>query len=85
MHDKVIDALDDRWLTYEKPAVTEGLIRLAGDFAQRFALRGYDAVQLASAFVSGEENENLRFLAFDNDLNGAAGRVMKLYEHAGPS
>lgn len=56
-------------------------MRLAGDFAQRFALRSYYAVQLASATVSGEENEDLRFLAFGNDLNKAAGHVVTLYEN----
>ena len=83
-HSKVVMALNERWRTYEKPAVDEGLMRLAGDCAQRYALRGYDAVQLASAIVCKEDGE-LRFLAFDNDLNAAAGQVMTLYGNAGAS
>lgn len=83
-HDDLVGALNERWRTYKKPPVTEGLISLAGDCAQRYAVRGYDAVQLASALAC-EEGEELRFLAFDNDLNEAAGQVMTLYGHAGTS
>jgi predicted nucleic acid-binding protein len=83
-HDNVVDALKERWPTYEKPAVSEGLISLAGDCAQRYALPGYDAVQLASALACVEKGE-VRFLAFDNDLNAAAGQVMTLYSSAGES
>lgn len=56
-HDNVVEALNERWGTYDKPAVTEGLISLAGDCAQRYALRGFDAVQLASALAC-EEGES---------------------------
>lgn len=84
-HERLVGALDEGWRTYDKPAVAIGLMRIAGDFAQRFALRGYDAVQLASATVSAEENEDLRFLAFDNDLNEAARQVTTLYEYGGTS
>ncbi len=35
-HTGVVTALDNRWPTYERPAITENLIRLAGDFAQRY-------------------------------------------------
>ena len=83
-HDNVVDALKVRWPTYEKPAVSEELISLAGDCAQRYALRGYDAVQLASALACEEQGE-VRFLAFDNDLNAAAGQVMTLHGHADES
>lgn len=78
-HDGIIEALDERWRTYEKPEVTESLIRLAGDFAQRYALRGYDAVQLASAFACRSGNHNVRFLSFDDKLNEAAKQVMSVY------
>lgn len=78
-HARVVEALNNRWRTYEKPSVTENLVRLAGDFAQRFALRGYDSIQLASAFVSHGRHADLSFLAFDNDLNDAARQVVRLY------
>ncbi|CAN5706896.1 hypothetical protein BH24ACT21_BH24ACT21_08820 [soil metagenome] len=78
-HTNMVQALNERWPTYEKPAVTENLVRLAGDFAQRHALRGYDSIQLASAFVCHGRHQDLRFLAFDNDLNEAARQVVTLY------
>lgn len=80
-HENVVGALDDRWRTYERPAATEELVRLAGGFARRYALRGYDAVQLASAYVLHEDNADLRFLAFDRTLNEAAESVVTLYRH----
>ena len=83
-HDNVVDAANERWRTDEKPAVTEGLMSLAGDCVQRYALRGHDAVQSASA-LAREDGGELRFLAFDNDLNAAAGQVTNLYDHAATS
>lgn len=79
-HAGIVEALNDRWRTYEKPATTESLVRLAGDFAQRYALRGYDSIQLASAFVCHGLHQDLRFLAFDDDLNEAAKRILAVYE-----
>lgn len=78
-HTNIVEALNERWRTYEKPSITENLVRLAGDFAQRYALRGYDSIQLASAFVCHGQHQDLRFLAFDDDLNDAARRVVTLY------
>lgn len=79
-HTGVVVALDDRWPTYERPAITEDLIRLAGDFAQRYALRGYDSIQLASAFVCQRQQRDLHFLSFDDDLNEAAKQLVSVYE-----
>ena len=49
------------------------LARRAGELAERRALRGFDAIHLASALdlrdLSGAE---VRFMAFDERLNGAA-------------
>ena len=78
-HDNIVEALDARWRTYEKAPVTEDLIRLAGNLAQRYALRSYDAIQLASVLEYRGERQELRFLAFDGDLNDAAQRVVTLY------
>ena len=86
-HSGVVEALDSRWPTYERPIVTEDLARLAGDFAQSdfaqsYALRGYDSVQLASAFVCRSRHQDLRFLSFDDHLNDAAMRVVQVYQPA---
>jgi predicted nucleic acid-binding protein len=79
-HTGVVSALDNRWPTYERLAITENLIRLAGDFAQRYALRGYDSIQLASAFVCQGQRRDLRFLSFDDNLNQAAKQILPVYE-----
>jgi hypothetical protein len=79
-HTGVVAALDHRWPAYERPAITENLIRLAGDFAQRYALRGYVSIPLASAFVCQGQQRDLRFLSFDDDLNEAAKQLVPVYE-----
>ena len=79
-HSGIVEALNHRWPSYEKPAVTESLVRLAGDLAQRHSLRGYDSVQLASASVCKGRYQDLRFLAFDSNLNVAAREITTLYQ-----
>ncbi len=81
-HSGVVEALDVRWPTYERPVVTDDLVRLAGDFAQSYALRGYDSVQLASAYVCRAGHRDLRFLSFDDRLNDAATQVVQVYQPA---
>jgi predicted nucleic acid-binding protein len=81
-HSEVVEALDIRWPTYERLVVTDDLVRLAGGFAQSYALRGYDSIQLASAFVCRARHQDLRFLSFDDHLNNAAIRVVQVYQTA---
>ena len=45
------------------------LARQAGDLAERFGLRGYDAVHLASALSSGQV---ITLVSWDHDLRRAA-------------
>ncbi len=53
--------------------VTQQLIERAGDYADTFALRGYDSVQLAAAFEAGCVAESpICFACFDARLNKAA-------------
>jgi predicted nucleic acid-binding protein len=47
------------------------LAREAGELAERFALRGYDAVHLASALSAGE---GITLVSWDEDLRRAATR-----------
>ncbi len=47
------------------------LAREAGELAERSALRGYDAVHLASALSAGEE---ITLVSWDEDLRHAAAR-----------
>jgi predicted nucleic acid-binding protein len=52
------------------------LAREAGELAEREALRGYDAVHLATAL--GVDDPDLVLVTWDRDLAGAAGRAGRL-------
>ncbi len=70
----MVNELDRDWPTYDRTEVTEGLVRHAGVLAERYALRGYDAIQLASALSLEEAGGNVEFMSFDVHLNQAASR-----------
>ena len=74
---KVIAAVRARlradWARYAIVEVTQPLVELAGEYADTFALRGYDSIQLAAARVLQEAaNEELHFACFDGRLNKSA-------------
>jgi predicted nucleic acid-binding protein len=88
-HREAVEALDEDWETFEKPEVTEGIVRAAGDLAEEHTLRGFDAIHLASALLiraasSGQGDEEAEdavlFLGFDSNLTQAARKVMRAYE-----
>lgn len=61
------------WGGYAIVEITQALVELAGEYADTFALRGYDAVQLAGArIVQKAVQEPLRFACFDARLRRAA-------------
>lgn len=61
------------WPHYALVEVTQALVELAGDYADTFALRGYDSVQLAAArTVQQGAGEEVCFACFDGRLNKAA-------------
>lgn len=61
------------WDDYAIVEVTQPLVELAGDYADTFALRGYDSVQLAAArTLQQAAQETLRFACFDARLRKAA-------------
>ena len=54
--------------------VTQELMELAGDYAEAFALRAYDSVQLARVqLIHRELPGEVRFACFDGRLTKAAG------------
>ena len=81
-HREAVAALDEDWRSIEALSVTENVARFAGDLAERHALRGFDAVHLASALLvsaaSREQGgeEGVLFLSFDMDLMEAVAKVM---------
>ncbi len=64
--------LNGDWPVYDRLNVSNPVAYQAGELAERHALRGYDAVHLASAVRLSERFEDLCFLAFDDRLNDAA-------------
>ncbi len=53
--------------------LTQAVAELAGEYAEAFALRAYDSVQLAALMTLYRETTgNLRFACFDNRLTKAA-------------
>jgi predicted nucleic acid-binding protein len=73
----VIDVVRSRirndWNDYAIVEVTQSLVELAGEYADTFALRGYDSVQLAASRVLQEASgEPVLFACFDARLQKAA-------------
>jgi predicted nucleic acid-binding protein len=71
----IVSELDASWQGYERLGVTEGLAREAGELAEEHALRGFDAVHLASALRLAQRFPSSSFLAFDERLTAAAERT----------
>lgn len=65
--------LTDQWRRLRLIEVTQPVVTLAGDYAVAFALRGFDAVQLASAHaLQAALPGSWTFLSFDRRLNRGA-------------
>lgn len=66
-------ALAHDWPRYVVLDIDQALVERAGDYADTFALRGYDSVQLAAAYETGRIAETpVCFACFDGRLNKAA-------------
>ena len=62
---------------YQKITISDSIIAAAMDYADKYELRGYDAVQLAVALKVEMEHKligatSIIFVSADNDLNNAA-------------
>jgi predicted nucleic acid-binding protein len=66
-------ALAADWPHFVVLDIDQALVERAGDYADTFALRGYDSIQLAAAFEAGRISQSPIFFAcFDTRLNKAA-------------
>jgi len=66
-------ALSADWPHYVVVEVTQAVAEQAGEFADTFALRGYDSVQLAAAYEAKQVSRlPVSFACFDARLNKAA-------------
>lgn len=71
--DEARQRLKADWNRYLVIEVTQPLVELAGEYADTFALRGYDSVQLAAARTVQEASaEETRFACADARLRKAA-------------
>lgn len=67
------NSFDNDWVCYLALSVTEKIIRLAGNLAEKHALRGFDAIHLASALILREEMSSpIVFSCFDDHLLSAS-------------
>lgn len=71
---RIVRHLDEEWGHYSVVEVTDGLVRRAGALAERHALRGYDAVQLAALVTLRLAGGEIMLSSFDDRLTKAARR-----------
>jgi predicted nucleic acid-binding protein len=70
---KIVEDLNRDWESYFVIEITDGLIRFAGDIAERYLLRGFDAIHLASAVhLKNKINSEIYFSSYDTRLNQSA-------------
>ncbi len=76
---RVVTALDADWENYLCLEVTENIARQAGELAERYALRGFDSLHLASALaLQRRVAMPFRFLCYDDRLQAVAEEVLGL-------
>ncbi len=74
-HDRIKEFFDKDWSSYLILSVTADMIRLAGDLAEKHALRGFDSIHLASALTLHRElSSPIFFSCFDDKLQKASKR-----------
>lgn len=71
-HQRMVDALARDWNGLTTLSVVDKLLQQAGALAQQHALRGFDAIHLASALHADGSFGDVRFLAFNVRLMVAA-------------
>lgn len=65
--------LDTDWPILMVVPPSDGLCRSAGDLAQRYGLRGFDSIHLATfLYLAKNDPSEVRFSSFDRTLNRAA-------------
>ena len=70
---KIVEDFNREWESYFLIEVTDGLIRSAGDIAEKHLLRGFDSIHLASAInLKNKIGSEVYFSSNDEKLNQAA-------------
>jgi len=74
-YNRLKEFFDKDWGRYLILSVTGDMIRLAGDLAEKYALRGFDSIHLASALTLRQElSSPIVFSCFDDNLQKASER-----------
>ncbi len=74
-YNRLKEFFDKDWGRYLILSVTAEMIRLAGDLAEKHALRGFDSIHLASALTLRQElSSPILFSCFDDTLQKASER-----------
>lgn len=73
------------WTNYAQVKVSQELIRLAGDLAEKHALRGFDAIHLSSALSLMKSTVPIVFMCHDDKLQKASLREKLGQPGAGPA
>ena len=68
----LLSSFEKDWINYVQVKVSQDLIRLAGDLAEKHALRGFDAIHLSSAISLMKSNVPVVFLCHDDKLQKAS-------------
>lgn len=72
-YERILDDFHKEWGTYLAIRVSEAIIALAGDLAERHGLRGFDAIHLSSALALRDEVKSyIAFSSADERLQAAA-------------
>ena len=70
---KIVEDFNREWESYFLIEVTDGLIRSAGDIAEKHLLRGFDSIHLASAInLKNKIGSEVYFSSNDEKLNQAS-------------
>lgn len=70
---RMVEDLDKDWERYLIVEVSESVTKLGGELADRYPLRGFDALHLASAlFLKSRTHLEISFFCFDERLRSAA-------------
>ena len=72
-HNRIKTFFDKDWSHYLVLGISSEMIRLAGDLAEKHALRGFDAIHLATALTLRQElSASIFFSCFDDYLQKAS-------------
>ena len=73
---------EEQWPTYLTLDATDSLCRAAGELAEKYGLRGFDSIHLASfaEIARRAGTHDTRFSSFDERLNQAARKVTRTLE-----